>query len=124
MRAARLIWLAVLSSVAALQGPQAAFAVRSAPKPSLIAFAPFPAPPTSRPCASRSHVGRPVEWATEALGCGWTRDELFALSEAFAKLSRQGAAWLVGDATVTEITANAITIRSATGATKRIYRGD
>ena len=65
-----------------------------------------------------------AEVAAEALRLGWTHDQLFAFAEPFARLDLQGAAWFIGDAIITGITADAITIRSATGATKRIYRGD
>jgi hypothetical protein len=53
---------------------------------------------------------------------GWTHDELFDLREPFANGSLQGAAWFVGGKTVTAVTADAITLRSATGSTTRIYR--
>jgi hypothetical protein len=54
---------------------------------------------------------------------GWTFDELFALVEPFANLSRQGGAWLVGDSAVVAVSADAITLRRTSGATTRIYRG-
>ena len=53
---------------------------------------------------------------------GWSFDELFALAEPFANVSLQGAAWFVGDSTVTAVTADAITLRTEGGATQRIYR--
>ena len=62
------------------------------------------------------------QWATKAVGLGWTFDELFDLVEPFANLSLQGAAWFVGDSTVTAVTADAITLRTEGGATQRIYR--
>jgi hypothetical protein len=62
------------------------------------------------------------EWAEKALSLGWSEGELFASSEPFANVSRQGAAWFVGDSTVTAVTADAITLRRTSGATTRIYR--
>jgi hypothetical protein len=62
------------------------------------------------------------QWAAKAMGLGWTFEELFALSEPFANLSRQGAAWFVGHSTVTAVTVDAITLRTERGATQRIYR--
>ena len=56
------------------------------------------------------------------MSLGWTFDELFALAEPFANVSLQGAAWFVGDSTVTAVTADAITLRTEGGATQRIYR--
>jgi hypothetical protein len=53
---------------------------------------------------------------------GWTFDELFALAEPFANVSLQGAAWFVGNATVAAVTADAITLRTPSGSTLRIYR--
>ena len=63
-----------------------------------------------------------AEWADRALSLGWTYDELFAVEEPFARVELQGAAWFIGDATVTAVTADAITLRSASGATQRLYR--
>jgi hypothetical protein len=62
------------------------------------------------------------QWAAKAMGLGWTFDKLFALAEPFANVSLQGAAWFVGDSTVTAVTADAITLRTASGATLRSYR--
>ena len=53
---------------------------------------------------------------------GWTSDELFAFDEPFANVSRQGAAWFIGDSTVTAVTADAITLRTATWVIQRVYR--
>jgi hypothetical protein len=61
-------------------------------------------------------------WAANAMSLNWTLDELFALAEPFANVSLQGAAWFVGDSTVTAVTADAITLRTDGGATQRIYR--
>jgi hypothetical protein len=61
-------------------------------------------------------------WAAKAISLGWTFDELFAFVEPFANVSLQGAAWFVGDSTVTAVTTDAITLRTEGGATQRIYR--
>lgn len=61
-------------------------------------------------------------WHPKAVALGWTHDELFDLRDPFCNLSLQGAAWFVGGKTVTAITADAITLRSASGSTTRIYR--
>jgi len=53
---------------------------------------------------------------------GWAFDELFATAEPFARVDLQGAAWFVGDSTVTAITVDAITVRTPSGATQRLYR--
>jgi hypothetical protein len=63
-----------------------------------------------------------VEWADKAMSLGWSIDELFCLGEPFANVSPQGAAWFVGDSTVTAVTVDAITLRTASGATQRLYR--
>ncbi len=61
-------------------------------------------------------------WAAEAVRLGWSLDELFAIAEPYANVSLQGAAWFVGDPDVIEVTAAAITVRTASGASQRIYR--
>jgi hypothetical protein len=61
-------------------------------------------------------------WAAKAMSLGWTFEELFARAAPFANASLQGAAWFVGDLTVTAVTADAITLRTEGGATQRIYR--
>jgi hypothetical protein len=63
-----------------------------------------------------------AEWGDKALSLGWTDDELFGVVEPFANVSRQGAAWFVGDSTVTAVTADAITLRRTSGSVTRIYR--
>jgi hypothetical protein len=63
-----------------------------------------------------------VEYAPEAVRLGWSLDELFALSEPFARVDLRGAAWFIGDATVIDVTAAAITLRRSSGSTTRIYR--
>jgi hypothetical protein len=62
------------------------------------------------------------EWAAKAASLGWTFEELFALRDPFANLSLQGAAWFIGDSTVTAVTAEAITLRTDSGSTQRAYR--
>jgi hypothetical protein len=87
----------------------------------------------SRPCPEDTSIERwkracrGVEefargWAANAMGLGWTFDELFAFAEPFANVSLQGAAWFVGESKVTAATADAITLRTGGGATQRIYR--
>jgi len=43
-------------------------------------------------------------------------------AEPFARVDLQGAAWFIGDATVTDVSTAAITLRTASGATQRFYR--
>jgi hypothetical protein len=62
------------------------------------------------------------QWAEKAMSLGWTFEELFALRDPFANASLQGAAWFIGDSTVTAVTADAITLRTQGGATQRAYR--
>jgi hypothetical protein len=62
------------------------------------------------------------ESAAEAVHLGWSLDELFAIAEPFANVSLQGAAWFVGESTVIDVTAAAITLRRSSGSTTRIYR--
>jgi hypothetical protein len=62
------------------------------------------------------------QWAEKALSLGWTFEELFALRDPLANVSLQGAAWFIGDSTVTAVTVDAITLRTASGATQRLYR--
>jgi hypothetical protein len=73
-------------------------------------------------CACRGAEEFARRWAANAMSLGWTFDELFALVEPLANVSRQGAAWFVRDSTVTAVTADAITLRTEGGATQRIYR--
>lgn len=63
-----------------------------------------------------------AEWGAEALRLGWSLDELFKIGEPFANVSLQGAAWFIGEAIVTGVSAAAIALRTASGATQRIYR--
>jgi hypothetical protein len=62
------------------------------------------------------------EWALNATSLGWSFEELFALREPFVNGSLQGAAWFIGDSTVTAVTTDAITLRTEGGATQRVYR--
>ena len=87
----------------------------------------------SRPCPEAESVERwaracrGVEqfargWAAKAQGLGWAFDELFSLRDPFVNVSLQGAAWFIGDSTVTAITADAITLRTEGGAIQRACR--
>jgi hypothetical protein len=79
--------------------------------------------PTERWASAYQGVEQFVKgWAAKAANLGWTFDELFACAEPFANVSLHGAAWFVGDSTVTAVTADAITLRTKSGATQRIYR--
>ena len=49
------------------------------------------------------------------MSLGWSFDDLFAFAEPFANMSLQGAAWFVGDSTVTAVTTDAITLRIEDG---------
>ena len=62
------------------------------------------------------------DWAGKVISLGWTFGDLFVLREPFANVSMQGAAWFIGDSTVTAVTADAITLRTEGGATQRVYR--
>jgi hypothetical protein len=91
------------------------------------------APLLSRPCPNGVSMERwaracpgaerfAQQWAEKALSLGWTFEELFALRDPLANVSLQGAAWFIGDSTVTAVTVDAITLRTASGATQRLYR--
>jgi hypothetical protein len=73
-------------------------------------------------CACRGVEEFARGWTANAMGLGWTFDELFPFVQPFANVSLQGAAWFVGDSTVTAVTADAITLRTEGEATQRIYR--
>ena len=60
--------------------------------------------------------------AAETVRLGWSFDELFKIAEPFANVSLQGAAWFIGDATVIDVTAAAITLRRSSGSTTRMCR--
>jgi hypothetical protein len=73
-------------------------------------------------CACRGVEKFAQGWTAKAISLGWTFDELFAFVEPFANVSLQGAAWFVGDSTVTAVTTDAITLRTKGGGASRIYR--
>jgi hypothetical protein len=58
----------------------------------------------------------------EAERLGWPRDELYAVPPLWARVDLCGAALLIGDREVADITPNAIQIRTASGATQRFFR--
>jgi hypothetical protein len=62
------------------------------------------------------------DWAVKAMSLGWTLEDLFALREPFANVAIQGGAWFIGPSTVTAVTADAITLRTESGAILRAYR--
>jgi hypothetical protein len=74
----------------------------------------------ARACRGTKQFAR--GWAAKAMSLGWSPDELFAFVNPFTNVSLQGAAWFVGDSTITAVTADAITLRTEGGATQRIYR--
>ena len=61
-------------------------------------------------------------WADEALRLGWPEDELFRVPPLWSRVDLCGAGLAIGDRIVTEITADAISILTSSGATLRIYR--
>jgi hypothetical protein len=72
-------------------------------------------------CACRGVEQFAQGWAAKAISLGWTFDELFAFVEPFANVL-QGAAWFVGESTITAVTTDAITLRTEGEAVHRIYR--
>ncbi len=58
----------------------------------------------------------------EAERLSWTRDELFRVPEPWSQIHLTGAALLIGDREVVDITPNAIRIKTASGATTALYR--
>jgi hypothetical protein len=60
--------------------------------------------------------------ADEALSFGWPRDELFAVPPVWANVALCGAGLLIGGREITEVTANAIKIRAASGSILSFYR--
>ena len=106
------------------------------PLPSWIAGQLSPTRPIACVCFSLRRTSRPErwgrlregalrfasDWAAEAIGLGWSLDELFATAEPFANSSLQGAAWFVGKSSVVGVSAAAVTLRTPGGATQRIYR--
>ena len=61
-------------------------------------------------------------WADEALRLGWSHDELFRVPELWSQIHLCGAALLIGDHTVTEVTASRIGIKTSSGAPQGFYR--
>ena len=61
-------------------------------------------------------------YGAEAERLGWPRDELYAVPPLWSRVELCGAGLLVGDREVTEVTPDAIVIRTASGAVQRIYR--
>jgi hypothetical protein len=53
---------------------------------------------------------------------GWPSSELYAVPPVWARIDLCGAALLIGDREVTDITADAIRIKTASGATLNFYR--
>jgi hypothetical protein len=60
--------------------------------------------------------------ADEAQRLGWSHDELFAVPPVWARVDLCGVGLLIGDREVTEVTAGAIQIKAASGATLSFYR--
>jgi hypothetical protein len=58
----------------------------------------------------------------EAERLGWTRDELYAVPPLWARVDLCGAALLIGDREVVDITSSAIQIKTASGAMLSFYR--
>ena len=69
-------------------------------------------------CACRGVEEFAGGWAAKTMRLGWSFDGLFAFVDPFANMSLQGAAWFVGDSTITAVTADAITLRTEGGATR------
>jgi hypothetical protein len=61
-------------------------------------------------------------YGDEAERLGWPRNELYAVPPVWARVDLCGAALLVGDCEVVEVTAKAIRIRTASGAIQAFYR--
>ena len=61
-------------------------------------------------------------WADQAERLGWTRDELFRVPELWSQIHLTGAALLIGDSEVIEVTPTEIRIRTPSGATQSFYR--
>jgi hypothetical protein len=58
----------------------------------------------------------------EARSCGWPDHELYRVPPVWARVDLCGAALLIGDRAVIEITSARIQIRTASGATQCFYR--
>jgi hypothetical protein len=62
------------------------------------------------------------DWATRALAAGWTAEELYRLPPHPSRLDLTGAVHLIGDDTVVEIAADAITLETSSGARLKLRR--
>jgi len=58
----------------------------------------------------------------EAERLGWLRDELYAVPSVWNRVDLCGAALLIGDSAVVEVTSTRIQIRTSSGATQSFYR--
>ena len=58
----------------------------------------------------------------EAARLGWPRDELYAVPPLWSQINLCGAALLIGDREVVSLTADAIALRTPSGAVLRTYR--
>ena len=61
-------------------------------------------------------------WGDEALRLRWSEAELYRVPELWSQIHLCGVALLVGDRTVTEVTATEIRIKTASGAKQGFYR--
>ena len=85
----------------------------------------------TQPCAQQHRGAAPRAlrdrlvaegWAEEALAHGWSKRELFALSDRWSRIDQCGVAWLVGERRVIGATADAIAIETDSGARLRFQR--
>ena len=60
--------------------------------------------------------------ADEAMRLGWPHEELFTVPPLWSRVDLCGAGLLIGDREVADITADAIKIKTASGATLSLYR--
>jgi hypothetical protein len=58
----------------------------------------------------------------EALRLDWSKDEVFSAPEVWSRVDQTGAALMIGDGEVTEVTSTRIGIRTASGAPQGFYR--
>jgi hypothetical protein len=61
-------------------------------------------------------------WGDQAEAAGWTRDALFRVPELWSQIHLTGAALLIGDHEVVEVTPGEIRIRTASGAVQTFRR--
>ena len=61
-------------------------------------------------------------WGEKAEALGWPRDELYRAPPVWSRVDLCGAALLIGDDEVTEVTASEIRIQTASGASQTFYR--